>query len=229
MSRDKKKLVMGSFAAALLIVPVIAHAAANFPKSTAENKFVPGAEAISTFSDDQTTAGRRTAEAKYNDRGYVIEKDSSSYNNNYEFKVYDLRENENQKLRVQIVPTLINSEGLIYSDSKLNFVSAEVEKINHLNFYSSETNKREDYKLLDFYLIHDWEDYWEYKGNGRFEYKGSFTEKGAEIPLIHSALFNSSHIEFRKVEELELSLNIDVITDVIDKNGAEERGWNTGT
>ena len=115
MSRDKKKLVMGSFAAALLIVPVIAHAAANFPKSTAENKFVPGAEAISTFSDDQTTAGRRTAEAKYNDRGYVIEKDSSSYNNNYEFKVYDLRENENQKLRVQIVPTLINSEGLIYS------------------------------------------------------------------------------------------------------------------
>ena len=47
--------------------------------------------------------------------------------------------------------------------------------------------------------------------------------------MIHSALFNSSHIEFRKVEELELSLNIDVITDVIDKNGAEERGWNTGT
>lgn len=221
MSRDKKKLVMGSFAAALLIVPVIAHAAANFPKSTAENKFVPGAEAIELFSVDQTTAGRRTANARYNDSGNVKEKGSENY---YDFKVYDLRENANQKLRVQIVPTWINSDGLTdYSFSDLNFVCDEIGPYN-LNFYSSET-KTDETKLLYFSLVGGWSDNWEYKGNGRFEYNGSFTNKGAEIPLIDLASLNSFHPKFNQLENLGFSLNIDVITDVIDKDGATARGW----
>ena len=119
MSRDQKKLVMGSFAAALLIVPIIAHAATGVPQSSVTNVFTPSTEAITQFSDTQNTNNGRAINGRFandaNDDGSqpgheLLVEGEEGRMVLPEYNIEDKRTSNEEYLRVNIIPEWYNPD-----------------------------------------------------------------------------------------------------------------------
>lgn len=231
MSRDQKKLVMGSFAAALLIVPIIAHAATGVPQSSVTNSFKPSDTAIAQFSNNQTTAGRTIRAAKYNDSGDILKPNSSTSDSFDDYTINDIRTASNQKLRLAIVPS--------WYDPVKGEVVIDIPEINICNYVilqDEDTHKwylkglnASGEPILSMLLADNWQNDWTDVGYGTYLYKHEYdTNKSTTEPFVTNASISGEYCE-GYVYSKGLELNIDILTDVIEEGGAAERYWNLGT
>lgn len=229
MSRDQKKLVMGSFAAALLIVPIIAHAATGVPQSSVTNFFKPSDTAIAQFSNNQTTAGRTIREAEYNGSGDILKPNSSTSDSFDDYTINDIRTASNQILRIAIVPSWYDPEkGEVVIDSpKINICYYSIQQDDVTSKWYLKGMNASDEPILSMLLADNWENDWTDVGDGTYLYRHEYdANKSTTKPFVKNANIELSDDDFRDyISSKGLELNIDILTDVIEEAGAAERGW----
>jgi len=228
MSRDQKKLVMGSFAAALLIVPIIAHAATGVPQSTVTNSFKPSDTAIAQFSNNQTTAGRTIRAAKYNDSGDLLKPNSSEPESCGDYTINDIRTASNQKLRLVPVASWYDPEKreVVIDIPEINIVDYDIQEDEvdgEIRYYLRGLNSS-DKEVVKLRLADNWKNDWTFDW-GVFLYKHGYdANKSTTEPLVMDASISDEYCE-NYVFSKGLELNIDILTDVIEEGGAAERYW----
>ena len=219
MNGKKKKIIIGSLLA-LLLIPTIAAFAVVYISNSEVNKFDPAK------ADMQVKEGNNAA-----DTSEALEKEytlSSVAENKYAadkpVQIVDGRSNTGEALRVSFIPMWLDAEGNVCAGiaGVTDIRSIELDSTaNTLTYYSGEGDGKS--AVFTLILADGWSTDWTYQKEGCFYYHGSLNEDRTTSPLI--AKVELSKAVYDASEGLDLRLDVLADTIQVSADADSQRSW----
>ncbi|WP_295090380.1 hypothetical protein [Ruminococcus sp.] len=222
--KKKKKytVIISSIISVMLIVPLIAFAIL-YKSGERKNVFRPAKANVQVRENNKsidTLSDRETASYTWTqDTG-----DNNQYSISKSVQIYDVREHNDEYLRVRFVPMWYDSDGNICggADDFSDYSKIELEN-NELKFKNSLDNTLLTLKLYTDSTNPDWSENWEYdSSNECFYYKGKITSGDISETLLSGVKIPKSVYE----STTEYNLHIEVLADAVQTGGnAKQNRW----
>ncbi len=207
--KRKQYIVFCVVLIALLLPPLIALAVVYYSVQRTNN-FKP-AEADIRIVESNSSGDELEKE-------YTFSQTNDVYSVDKPAAVYDVRNKNDEYLRVQFVPMWYDEDGFVCGS-----ITVYKEITQEGNILICRDNNGA--ALITLYLASDWRNNWEYKSDGFFYYNGPISSDKTTPDLLTKVEISSEVYDSVKDD---YKLRIDVLADAVQLSGeaASHRDWN---